>query len=246
MRATARASLAAIGFGLLVLGCHRATSLPSPPSPTSGGLTEGQALDVVRRRETDARTLAVTFKIVLRRPNAAEESSRGALVVVRPDQLRMQIFSFGVMTAFDYTVNGDRYRVRRPLEGVEKIGRFSQLPPDDPMASALDLRPLFLGDSTVASTSVRDRGDTYRVTVSVGNRRHEVDVSKRAATIEGETIYDGDRPRIVVAFRDYRLVDAVALPFAVHVEYPESRVSLDIDVARYARNQPVDPGLFEF
>ncbi|MGH7898932.1 MAG: hypothetical protein ACREQQ_13335 [Candidatus Binatia bacterium] len=234
---------AAIGALLLLIGCHRLP--PTPAAPGREALTDSEALEVVAQRERDTQTLTATFKITFRRPNAAEESNQGALVVSRPDRLRMQIFSFGVMTAFDYTVDGDRYRIRRPLEGIDKVGRFGELAPDDPIAAALDLRPLFLAPP-VRAARVRERGDAYVVTAGDGAARREIQVSKRDGRIDAETFYQGDRPRIVVAFRDHRTVDGVTIPFAIHVDYPESGMKLAIAVVRYTRNQAVDPRHFEF
>jgi outer membrane lipoprotein-sorting protein len=237
---------AAIGAALLLIGCHRLPPRAAPAPTSAAALTEAQALELVARREAETRTLTATFKMTVRRPNRGEETNQGALVVARPDRLRMQIFSFGVMTAYDFTVNGDRYRIRRPLEGVDERGRFSELAPDDPTAAALDLRPLFLGAPAVASARVRDRGDAYLVAAGEGRGRHEIQVSKQGGRIEAETVYDDDQPRILVAFRDHRLVDGAAIPFAIHVEYPDSGATLDIEVVRYTRNQPVDSHLFEF
>jgi hypothetical protein len=182
----------------------------------------------------------------VQRPDGSEEGSRGAVVVARPDRLRLQIFSFGVMTAYDYTVNGDRYRVRRPLDGVETIGRFGDARAAGAGAFGVDLRPLFLPAAAAGSASARDAGDHFVVAVAEQRGRREIDVSKRDGSITREALYRDAELRVVIDYGDYRSVDGAALPFVVDVTYRETNVRLTIRVARYTRNQPVDPRLFEF
>jgi outer membrane lipoprotein-sorting protein len=234
----------ALAVGLLAaLGCHRTVR---PPAPREAVASASQAIAVVARREAETTTMTVTFQLTVQRPGGSEEGSRGAVVVARPDRLRLQIFSFGVMTAYDYTVNGDRYRVRRPLDRVETIGRFGDAGDDEAGAFGVDLRPLFLPTATAESASARDAGDHFVVVVAEERGRREIDVSKRDGAITREALYRGADLRVVIEYGDYRTVDGAALPFVVEVTYPEKGVRLTIRVAHCTRNQPVDPRLFEF
>lgn len=245
MTARAQLAVAAIGLGLVLApGCEPRARPPAPPVAATGA-QEVRAL--LARRTSETKTMTATFKLELRRADGAAESSRGAVVVVRPDRLRLQIFSFGVMTAYDYTVAGDRYRVRRPLEGVDRIGRFGEPPAGDPSGLGEDLRPLFLPAAPVDSARVEDAGERYRVTLAEQGGRREIDVSKQDGRVELERLYAaGGEPRLAVEYGDYRAVDGFAMPFAIRVRYPAKAVMLVIDVQRYTRNQPVDPRLFEF
>jgi hypothetical protein len=233
-----------LAAGLLAaLGCHRAAR---PPGRGAAVASDSQAIAVVARREAETPTMTATFQLTVRRPDGSEEGSRGAVVVARPDRLRLQIFSFGVMTAYDYTVNGDRYRVRRPLDGVETIGHFGDARAARAGAFGMDLRPLFLPAAAAGSASARDAGDHFVVAVAEQRGRREIDVSKRDGSITREALYRDAELRVVIDYGDYRSVDGAALPFVVDVTYRETNVRLTIRVARYTRNQPVDPRLFEF
>jgi outer membrane lipoprotein-sorting protein len=232
----------AVGF-LAALGCHRTAR---PPAPGEAVASDSQAIAIVARREAETPTMTVTFQITVHRPDGSDEGSRGAVVVARPDRLRLQIFSFGVMTSYDYTVNGNRYRVRRPLDGSETIGRFDDAETSETGAFGPDLRPLFLPAVAAGSASARDAGDHFVVVVAEQRGRREIDVSKRDGSVTREALYQDAGPRIVIDYGDYRFVDGAALPFVVEVTYPQKSLRLTIRVAHYTRNQPVDPRLFEF
>jgi hypothetical protein len=232
----------ALALGLLAaLGCHRAARPPG-----EAVVSDTQAIAVVARREAETPTMTATFQLSVHRPDGSVEGSRGAVVVARPDRLRLQIFSFGVMTTYDYTVNGDRYRVRRPLDGVETIGRFEDAAPPETGGFGADLRPLFLPAGAAGSASARDAGDHFVVAVAEPRGRREIEVSKRDGSVTREALYHDAAPHIVIDYGDYRFVDGAALPFVVEVTYPEKTLRLTIRIARYTRNQPVDPHLFEF
>lgn len=243
------AVLAVVG----ALGCSLAVRPPPPGEPVK---STAEAIAVVARRESDTRTVTATFQFTIHRPDGTEEGSRGAVVVARPDRLRLQIFSFGVMTAYDYTVNGDRYRARRPLEGIDKTGRFGEAGGgagadlaangSEERQPLPDLRPLFLPPTTGRSTVVRDGGDRYVVAVGRRGARREIEVAKRDGLVSRETLFAGAEPRAVIRYDDYQPVDGVSLPFAIEVAYPEKSVRVSIRMTRYTRNQPIDPKLFEF
>jgi len=228
---------------LTALGCHRGAL---PPVRGEAVASDSQAIAIVARREAETPTMTATFQVTVHRPDGTEEGSRGAVVVARPDRLRLQVFSFGVMTAYDYTVNGDRYRVRRPLERVETVGRFGDAGSAEAGAFGADLRPLFLSAAAAGSASARDAGDHFVVVVGEQGGRREIEVSKRYGSITREAVYRDADLRIVIDYRDYRFVDGAALPFVVEVTYSEKSARLTIRVAHYTRNQPVDPHLFEF
>jgi hypothetical protein len=247
-----RATLLTVTASLLFdVGCHRVVrppeTVPSTSLRTGGGIQRAaEALAIVERREIDTRTLTATFKIVLRRADGSEEASRGAVVVARPDRLRLQIFSFGVMTAYDFTASGDRFRVRTPVAGGERVGRFGAAAADPQNAFGDDLRPLFLGGGATGRAKAADAGDRFVVSVPEADGRRDVEVSKRDGRIVRETLASDAGTALVIEYSDYREVDGAALPFAVTVTIPAKRLALTIEIARYTRNQPVDPKLFEF
>ena len=72
------------------------------------------------------------------------------------------------------------------------------------------------------------------------------ELAKRDGAVLRETLYAGDASRLSMDYGDYRGVDGVSMPFAITVTVPDKQLRLTIEVARYTRNQPVDPHLFEF
>ncbi len=239
---TSRRSFLVATLLLGAAACHRGARPVAPPPVIRSG---AEAAAIVAARDVDARTLRATFKLVLHRPDGSHESSRGAVVVARPDCLRLQVFSFGVVTSYDYTANGDRYRIREPLSGATRIGRFD-VAGSEPGALGDDLRPLFLGASPSEAQTVGDGGDRYLVAAPSPEGRRVAEVSKQSGAIERETLLVGEVPRVVIEYNDFRDVDGVSMPFAIDVTWPARGTSLAIAVTRYVRNAPVDPGLFEF
>jgi hypothetical protein len=225
--------------------CRPAVRPPAPAGPVAIQ-SEAQAAAIVAARDVDARTLRATFKLVVHRADGSEEATRGAVVVARPDRLRLQIFSFGVVTAYDYTANGDRYRIREPLSGGQRIGRFSDVAADEREALGDDLRPLFLSAVPSEAATVRDSGDRYLVTVQSSRGRRVAEVAKRSGAIVRETVFVRDVPELVIDYGDFREVDGVSMPFAVDVRVPGRRGALSIVVTHYERNVSVDGALFEF
>jgi hypothetical protein len=238
MRTAARFRALAVGFAAaLAFGCHRAAVAPPAPAAEVHGANDARRVLADQERET--RTLTALFKLAFRRGDGAIESSRGALVIARPDRLRLQVFSFGMITAYDYTVNGERYRVRRPLERVDHVGRFGE---DADDALGADLRPLFLRSGDFSKAAVSETPDAF--VVRSGER--VIEIAKADGRVARETIAIGGKPAIVTEYGDYRPVDGFAMPFAIRVAYPAKGATLAIDVDRYTRNQPADDALFRF
>jgi hypothetical protein len=228
----------ALGFAAaLAFGCDRATV--APPAPAAEVRGAGDARRLLADQERETRTFTALFKLAFRRGDGAVDSSRGALVVARPDRLRLQVFSFGMITAYDYAVNGERYRVRRPLERVDHVGRFGE---DAEDALGADLRPLFLRTGDFSGATVSETPDAF--VVRSGDR--VIEIAKQNGLVARETIAIGGKPAIVTEYGDYRAVDGFAMPFAIRVAYPAKAATLAIDVERYTRNQPVDDALFRF
>jgi hypothetical protein len=235
--------------GLLLAALIPATACrpaARPPAPPAAIQSDAQAAAIVAARDVDARTLRATFKLVFRAADGSEEATRGAVVVARPDRLRLQIFSFGVVTAYDYTANGDRYRIREPLSGRQRIGRFGDGAADERGALGDDLRPLFLSTAPSGAWTVHDGGDRYLVTLQSAPGRRVVEVAKRSGMIERETIFVRDVPELVIDYGDFRDVDGVSMPFTIDVRMPGRGASVSIVVTRYERNATVDGALFEF
>ena len=229
-----------------VLCAVTAACAPRGTGPGSQGLTPPRDIaEVLARQREGTRTLRATFRLKVRRDGREAMSTRGALVVARPDRLRLQLFSLGVMTVYDFTARGDRFRVRRPLDDETRIGRLGGVADADAGVAA-ELRPILLG-SSAAPSGVEERGDAAHVRFDEPEGRREVVISRRDGSFQSEALRSaGGDLRVRARYSDHRLVDGLALPFRIAVDYPERQVSLDIEIERYTRNQPVEDGLFEF
>lgn len=232
-------------IALTLAACTRALP-PSPPSPTQVAPRDAaEAVAIVERRDREVETLKALFRLVVRKADGTLETSRGALAVAPPDRLRLQIYSAGLVTAYDYTVNGDRFRTRRPLGGVQQTGRFSEPKSGEDVAAPYDLRPLFLRPAGSGLGRVEETAEIYRVILGPGDERREVAVSKRSGEIVGETLYAGGKPRLRARYRQYRDTGRGWLPYRIDIEYLAEAVTLEIEITSYKRNEPVVPELFE-
>lgn len=240
---------AAIGVGLAaaLAGCRvwatawsaRIGAAEPAGAPLQSRADVARALEAV---EAGTRTMTALFRVVVHTPNE-ERTSRGALVVARPDRLRLQIFGFGAMTVFDYAVDGERWRIRRPLEGKDENGRFDGSADAAPSSTPFDLRPLFLRDLG-AAPRVRDAGEAWVVTFANADAKRVIEMAKKTGTITRETVFAGGERQLVADYSDYRPVEGLALPFRIDVRYPPKNAWLEIDVQSYTRNQPTEPGVF--
>jgi hypothetical protein len=195
---------------------------------------------VLERQREGTQTLRALFSFAARGKENRGQSGRGALVVARPDRIRLQLFSLGFMTVYDYVADGQRWRERFPLEGRTESGRF-----DDSARSSKgarwDLRPLFFReDAGVAS--VEREGALRRVRLESGR---EILVSLAEAAVVGESIPTGSGQPVRVRYADVRLVDGLPLPFRIEAEYPDGAALLSIEVDSYERNVSVDENVFD-
>lgn len=240
MRASRRAAPALVAVALAVGGCAR--SVAPPPLPAAVLAPEAALRELVER-ERATRTLTAFFRVTVRKPDGTSESSRGALAIRRPDRLRLQIFSLGVLTAYDFTAVGDRYRVRLPLEGTTVSGRFGD-PGEREDLLRYDLRPLFLGRERLAAGELRTDGDRIRVEAETvdGWRRAEIDA--RTGALVGEEWGRGAVTTLRASYADPRLVDGEPLPHRIRVEWIPTGVTLEIEIAEYGRNRPIREATF--
>ncbi len=243
MKRSARPLALAAVLGLLA-GCFARAPKPSAPAPAIA--TDHEARGIVEERSRQTHTLTATFDIEMHAADGKSEKNRGAVVVARPDHLRLQVFTFGVMTAYDFTVAGERYRVRRPLEGLDRTGRFGDAASRGTVDLGQDLRPLFLLADAKGATRIEDAGDHFRVTLAEPGGGRAVDVRKSDGRIVAESLLAADGPRVAIEYSDFRPVDGYPMPFSITVRYAKTAVVVKIAVRSYTRNQPVDPKLFEF
>ena len=240
-----RLRIVSVAALVVLAACRGAGPLPALRIPGLG--TERDAAAVLAeaaRRERETESLRALFKVTVRRADGKTESSRGALAVRPPDRLRLQIFSLGVMTVYDYTANGERYRVRFPLEGRTEIGRF-----DEPRAKELlryDLRPLFLGRTDLEDADATVEGDRVNALIRNGTSSRRLVLARTDAAILEEEWGEGADTLLRARYADHRWIEGVPLPFRITVESPPTGVTLEIEVSEYKRNEAVREATFDF
>jgi outer membrane lipoprotein-sorting protein len=232
-----RARLLALPIALLLAACPRAAQHARPAAPTA----PDARLAAIRAREDALHSLRARFTAVTRMPNV-EHSADGVLLVVKPDRFRLRLLlPFGI-TVCDYLTVGDRTWITLPLADAqqrEQLGEFSPFSRDDLGAAFLRGPYAFPGDCEAAPAA----GDDVWV------RCHEGATLRRTLLITGdviaeETSYDGDTPRMVIRYSDYRDVGGTPLPFHIALSYPQRQQSVDIAIERYEVNPTLSDELF--
>ena len=241
-RATALAVLALACLG----SCSVRPSLP-PPSPM---LDPAQALRIVREREDHVRSLRARFTADTER-EGERHSADGVLLVKKPDRFRLRLMLPFGMTIFDYVSWGDRSQLALPMEN--KIIRGPSQ--DSHVAfSQEDLRQAFLrGPNAFPGTCRTSNADAAGIVVGCrdagGHLLRQIRIDARAGTVLDEMSYEGDQPRLVICYGDYRSAGDTYLPYHIALRYPGQHLTLDVAVQRYEVNpvladhlfQPVEP-----
>jgi hypothetical protein len=105
------------------------------------------------------------------------------------------------------------------------------------------------GPNAFPGTCRADGVDASGIVVSCrdagGNLLRQIHIDARAGTILDETSYEGDRPRMVIRYDDYRSVGDVDLPFRIALRYPGRHLALDIAIQRYDANPVLADDLFQ-
>ena len=232
---------------LLLSACRGGGPLPALRIPGLGGDREASAvLAEAARREAETQSLTALFKVTVRRADGGVDSSRGALAVRPPDRLRLQIFSLGVMTVYDYTANGERFRVRFPLEGRTETGRFDELAATRTDLLRYDLRPLFLGRAGLEDADAEVAGDEVTATMRGADTTRRVTLARTDAALLAEEWAKNGKTLLRASYADHRWVEGAPLPYRITVESTDTGIKLEIEVSEYKRNQAIREAMFDF
>ena len=244
LRVTGRARFAAL-TALLIVSCL-SCSVPRPVPV----LDQAGALEMVREREDRITSLRARFTADTER-EGERHSVDGVLLVKKPDRFRLRLMLPFGLTIFDYVTWGDRAQLALPMENKIINGH----PRDNRVAfSQEDLGQAFLRGPHAFPGTCRPGGmDAAAIVVAcrdaAGNLLRRIRVDAHAGTILDETSYEGDQPRMVIRYDDYRPVGDAYLPYHIALRYPGQRLALDVAIQRYNVNpvladelfQPVEP-----
>ena len=112
----------------------------------------------------------------------------------------------------------------------------------------IDLAEAFLRGEYAfpGACSAEEDGAHVRVACRDGDGRllRELVLDPASGTIASEVSHDGERPRFVLAYSEYRVVDGAVLPFRIDLAYPQRGVALAIEIEHYQVNPDLGAALF--
>ncbi len=225
----------------VVAACARPAARPPELPPASAA----EVFAVMRRREETIRTLRARFSAVVHQGDT-ERRAEGVLLVKKPDRFRLRLLSPFGFTVFDYAVSATHATMELPLEGKrlrdDEIGTQSAFAPSD-------LRQAFLRGSAAFPGACTPTDSGTEVTVEcVGDAstgRREIQIARATATVSRETSFDGDTPRLIITFTDYRVIGGLPLPFSIELRVPPRQVTMQITLRSYEVNPVLDDALFD-
>ena len=228
---------AALLLLLALSGCPRAAQAPAARLPSS----PDARLAAVRAREDQVQTLRARFSSVTR-VGEEERHTDGVLLVAKPDRFRMRLMLPFGFTVFDYLNVGEQTWMTLPLADAqqrERAGAFAPFSRQDLAEAFLRGPYAFPGECTPAPAA----GDTVWVSCHVAGALRRTYLIG-ADGIAEETSYDGDAPRMHIAYTDYRAAGGTTLPFRITLDYPQRQQSVDITIDRYEVNPSLSDDLF--
>lgn len=225
----------------IAAGCATPPPAASPPPGCAGDAAT--VLACVRAREDAVRSLRARFRATTRRQGESH-ATNGVLLVSKPDRFRLRLMLPFGLTVFDYTRDGRRSAVSLPLRGPDNQGADDGAPP----FGDIDLAEAFLRGEYAfpGACSAEEDGAHVRVACRDGDGRllRELVLDPASGTIASEVSHDGERPRLALAYSEYRVVDGAVLPFRIDLAYPQRGVALAIEIEHYQVNPDLGAALF--
>lgn len=244
MKRAGRGRLAS--FALLLAVDLLACAVPRPAAFRLPTANPDRLLEMVREREERLTSLRARFTADSQR-EGERRSAEGVLLVKKPDRFRLRLMLPFGLTIFDYVSWGDRTQLALPMENKIITGP----PRDDRLAfSQADLGEVFLRGANAFPGTCRANGSDASGVValcrdSAGGLLRQIRIDAETATIRDETTYEGDEPRMVLRYDDYRSVGDVVLPYHIVLRYPGQHVALDVAIHRYEVNPVLADDLFQ-
>ncbi len=225
-----------------LIACHARVAAP----PTGEvDVSPAAVYAAVRRQEAAVQTLRARF--TARVDRAAEvRRADGVLLVKKPDRFRLRLLSPFGLTVFDYTSWDTHDRMQLPLEG--KQFSDAEIAAHSPF-SPTDMRAVFLGVAEAAALQCSALGGSTETVVDCrdadGAVTRLIRIDSVTRRVKQEIHMVAGQPQVIMQYGDYRPVEAIELPFAIELTYPERNVHLTIAVRSYELNPRLADSLFE-
>jgi hypothetical protein len=237
--------------GLLVtvelsIACLAAACAPRmAPPPVLVAADPTEVFAVVRQRENTIHSMRARFSATVYQGENVRRAE-GVLLVKKPERFRLRLLSPFGFTVFDYVTYGTHASMELPLEGKRLIdGEIAA----QSAFSPVDLRQAFLRGEAAFPGRCTPRGTENEVTVDCrsesGEALREISIAGATATVTREISFAGEQPSVVTTFSDYRMVDAMPLPFTIELSAPQRHVTMQIVLRSYEINPALADALFD-
>jgi len=232
--------LAALCLAAAAVACTPRVVLPPVPVATD----PAEVLAMVRQREDTIHTLRARFSATLHQGENVRRAE-GVLLVKKPDRFRLRLLSPLGFTVFDYVSQGMHGRMELPLEGKQLVD--DEITAQSPF-SPIDFRQAFLRGEAAFPGQCTAQAASAEVVIDCrddgGAGVRQIRIANATGTVTREISFDGAQPRAILQFDDYRVVDGVAVPFAIELQSPERGVTVQIALRTYEINPVLADGLF--
>ena len=218
---------------------------PAMPPPACGVSAEA-ALACAQQREEAITTLRSVFTATSEH-NGDRYTTRGVLLVSKPDRFRLRLMLPVGFTVFDCIGSDGHLHLSLPLHGRhDDAGGGTSAPLPFQYA---DLAEAFLRGAHAfpgACVAARDSDEVVVQCGDAGVRRWRRLVLDPASTFIRDEISYGDAALLLtLRYEDYQPTDGIWLPRRIILASPRSSVSLDIVVERYEINPDLPADLFQ-
>jgi hypothetical protein len=228
-----------LGFCIL-FGCRGVRE----PSPRAVAAVPADPITVVRNGGDPVSSLRATFVASVRRGDSLERA-RGVLLVSKPDRFRLRLSSLFGFTILDYLSNAGHDRLwlasaDRVLVGDE-ISRSASFSPEA-------VRWIFLRQREGLDGGCFAKGSGDEALVECTDDRGAVHyrgyVQRASGLLQREVVLGDDKPRLSVAYSDFRSSSGVRLPYSIDWTEASSGARVEIEVDRYEVDPSFTPNSF--
>jgi len=228
---------------LILTACG--TRRPVMP-PSACGASAEAALACAQQREAAITTLRSVFTATSEH-NGDRYTTRGVLVVSKPDRFRLRLMLPVGLTIFDCVGRDGHLHLSLPLQDRHDDAAGAA-PAPLPFQYA-DLAQAFLRGAHAfpgACVAARHSDAVVVHCGDAGGRRWQMLVLDPTSTfIREEVSYDDAAPRLTLRYEDYQPTNGTWLPRRIVLASPQHAVSLDIVVERYEINPDLSADLFQ-
>ncbi|MEW6409499.1 MAG: DUF4292 domain-containing protein [Nitrospirota bacterium] len=197
-------------------------------------------VDIYRDRTLDAKEIAeilnnrfeefkgykaiVEFKL----EGNVSQSLNGALLVKKPDRLRLQGFAFGGITLFDLLIAGSEMKVYLPSLNKTMVRKTDLYTEEERNSLWKFYQALLLGSAHSKIKSITQENDLYVLLLEDGKK---VWVDKGNLNVLRQELFSQVKSKsgekmVTIYYDDYRKVETMRLPHRIKIEDGNNRLTI--------------------